>query len=533
MAQRASATDLIRRLNTLKGLRSPLESVWRDCYDFTYPIRGTGLNGETFTPNDVNSKRARLLDSVSTDSARILSSGIMSGLTPASSKWFSLDVYQSSDDERRWLDDSATVLFDNIHSSNFDAAGFEACIDVVCAGWFALYIEENKERGGLSFQLWPIAGVYVSSTRADGLVDTVFRSYKLSAAQAVTEFGDSLSQKTRDRAEKKPDDLIEFLHAIYPRNVSVSNAKLAKNLPFASVHIEVTAKHIVRESGYHEMPVVVPRWMLIPDSAYGIGPVQDALPDIKQLNELKRMELAAADLAVAGMWIAEDDGVLNPRAVKVGPRKIIVANSVDSMKPLLTGSDFNVSFSMAKDLQAAIRKILMADQLQPQDGPAMTATEVHVRVGLIRQLLGPIYGRLQAEYLQPLIDRCFGLAYRAGVFGEAPETLAGRSFHVTYISPLARAQKQEDVTAIERLNANVAQVAQLKPEVLDLLDGDEIVRILSEALGVPEKAIRDQRAVTQAREQRAQEQQAAAQQAQAQEMQQVAGEEIVKQAVGQ
>ncbi|WP_239505045.1 portal protein, partial [Serratia marcescens] len=98
----------------------------------------------------------------------------------------------------------------------------------------------------------------------------------------------------------------------------------------------------------------------------------------KELNETKRMEKAAQDLAISGMWIAEDDGVLNPRTVKVGPRRIIVANSVDSMKPLLTGSDFNVAFTAEERLQASIRKIMMADQLQPQDGPAMTATEVHV-----------------------------------------------------------------------------------------------------------------------------------------------------------
>lgn len=162
---------------------------------------------------------------------------------------------------------------------------------------------------------------------------------------------------------------------------------------FASFNVEVSGKRIVRESGYHEFPVCVPRWMKIPGGSYGIGPVYDALPDCKELNETKRMEKAAQDLAISGMWIAEDDGVLNPRTVKVGPRRIIVANSTESMKPLLTGADFNVAFTAEERLQASIRKIMMADQLQPQDGPAMTATEVHVRVALIRQLLGPVYGR--------------------------------------------------------------------------------------------------------------------------------------------
>jgi hypothetical protein len=189
---------------------------------------------------------------------------------------------------------------------------------------------------------------------------------------------------------------------------------------FASFNVEVSGKRIVRESGYHEFPVCVPRWMKIPGGSYGIGPVYDALPDCKELNETKRMEKAAQDLAISGMWIAEDDGVLNPRTVKVGPRRIIVANSTESMKPLLTGADFNVAFTAEERLQASIRKIMMADQLQPQDGPAMTATEVHVRVALIRQLLGPVYGRFQAEYLQPLVERCFGIAFRAGVFLPPP-----------------------------------------------------------------------------------------------------------------
>ncbi|MBZ4252048.1 head-tail connector protein, partial [Streptococcus pneumoniae] len=77
----------------------------------------------------------------------------------------------------------------------------------------------------------------------------------------------------------------------------------------------------------------------------------------------------------------------NPRTVKVRGGSVIVANSVDSIKPLPSGADFNVSFSKADQMRAEIRKLLMADQLQPQDGPAMTATEVHVRVALIRQLL--------------------------------------------------------------------------------------------------------------------------------------------------
>lgn len=508
------AVRLIKRVDSLKAARQVHESVWRECYDYTYPLRGAGLSETVLDAQSAKSKVAKLLDGTATDSARMLASALMSGMTPANAQWLNLDSEPLPDDAAAWLSTCATLVWENIHAANFDAEGYESNLDVVCAGWFVLYIDEDRDEGGLSFQQWLLSQCYVASTRRDGIVDTIYRCYQLTAAQAVKEFGEkNVSEKIRDAAKKSPDDKFEFMHCIFPRETYVVNARLAKNLRFASYNIEVSGKRIVRESGYHEFPCCVPRWMKIPGTSYGIGPVYDALPDCKELNETKRMEKAAQDLAIAGMWIAEDDGVLNPRTVKVGPRRIIVANSTDSMKPLLTGADFNVAFSAEDRLQASIRKIMMADQLQPQDGPAMTATEVHVRVALIRQLLGPVYGRFQAEYLQPLVERCFGLAYRAGAFPPAPESLQDANFNVRYISPLARAQQLENVTAIERLGANVANLAQVSPEVTDLIDADEATRVIADALGVPAKVIRTSDAVEQLRQQRQQAQQKQAGQA--------------------
>ncbi|MDH7608700.1 portal protein [Raoultella ornithinolytica] len=508
------AVRLIKRVDSLKAARQVHESVWRECYDYTYPLRGAGLSETVLDAQSAKSKVAKLLDGTATDSARMLASALMSGMTPANAQWLNLDSELLPDDAAAWLSTCATLVWENIHAANFDAEGYESNLDVVCAGWFVLYIDEDRDEGGLSFQQWLLSQCYVASTRRDGIVDTIYRCYQLTAAQAVKEFGEkNVSEKIRKAAREAPDDKFEFMHCIFPRETYVANARLAKNLRFASYNIEVSGKQIVRESGYHEFPCCVPRWMKIPGTSYGIGPVYDALPDCKELNETKRMEKAAQDLAIAGMWIAEDDGVLNPRTVKVGPRRIIVANSTDSMKPLLTGADFNVAFSAEDRLQASIRKIMMADQLQPQDGPAMTATEVHVRVALIRQLLGPVYGRFQAEYLQPLVERCFGLAYRAGAFPPAPESLQNANFNVRYISPLARAQQLENVTAIERLGANVANLAQVAPEVTDLIDADEATRVIADALGVPAKVIRTSDAVDQLRQQRQQAQQRQAGQA--------------------
>lgn len=521
----ADPHKLVKRLEALKSRRSHLESDWRDCFDLTFPERGSGLSGDVIDSTQARAKVARRLDSTGTDACRTLASSLMSGLTPANSRWFALDVGNESDEERRWLDAAADVIWENIHAANFDSAAFECMLDVVPAGWCVLFTDINRQvGGGFAFEQWPIAECYIASTRQDGRIDTVYRKYSMSAGQAAETLGiDNLSDKARDKALNKPDELIQFVRVIEPRKLYVAGAKLAKNMPFASCDVEVDGKHLVREQGFEEFPCSVPRWTALPQSPYAVGPAFHALPDMLELNELVRLEKAAADLAVSGMWIAEDDGVLNPRTVKVGPRKIIVANSVDSMKELKSGADFKVSFTMKEQLQAQIRRTLMADQLQPQDGPAMTATEVHVRVNLIRQLLGPVYGRLQVEWLQTLIERCFGLAFRAGVLGQPPDTLLDREFHVRYISPLARAQRLEDVSAMDRIEQGLMLKAQAKPDILDVYDWEGAEELRGQYLGVPGKLMRTDKELLAIRKQRADAQEAAQQQEQNMKMAQAVG----------
>ena len=246
-----------------------VENVWRDCFDYTFPLRGNGIQGSVESANSAQAKQADLLDGTAADSANVLAANMMAGLTPANARWFGFDAGDETDDERRWLDEAADLVWQNIHHSNFDAEAFEGCLDIVAAGQFALYIDEDREIGGLTFQQWPLAQVYTSSTRADGQTDIVHRKFELTAEAAANEYGiDNLPEQIRKAIEKQPEKKFSFIHAIYPRQTYAVGAKLAKNLPIASCHIAADFKHVVRESGYHEMPVVVPRWLRVPGTAW-------------------------------------------------------------------------------------------------------------------------------------------------------------------------------------------------------------------------------------------------------------------------
>lgn len=532
MAVAVAAKQIIDRRVTMRQDRMLHEPIWQECYGYTHPIRGVGFSQSSLTTAvQIANLNARIYDGTAPDSAVALGSNICDGMTPANTIWFGITVPHATSEEQRWLDDSARVLWENIHASNFDSVNFECALDAVDAGWFVMYIDEDRDEGGFRFEMWPLAQCHIASSKPGGQVDIVYRSYSMRAEQAVREFGETnVHPSLLKLASEKPAELVEFVHAIEPRDTYVVGARLAKNMRYRSCHVDVANQHVCRESGYHEFPCVVPRWHKIPGSDYAVGPVYNALPDIRTVNEVKRQELIAQDMAIAGTYVAVDDGVLNPRSIKLGARKIIVANDTDSIKPLTNASQFDVAFMSEDRLQAAIRKTLMADQLPPADGPAKTAYEYSVRLQVIRKLLGPVYGRFQAEYLKPLIERCFGIAYRAGIFTAPPESLASRVFTVKYLSPLARAQKLEEVNAIDEYVANTLQTFKLTqdPEILDTVDLVQAQMHRGKALGVPSDVIPDKRTIDRKRNERNDAKKQQAQQLQAAQMQAMATEAALK-----
>lgn len=500
-----SADQLLRRLAQMKTERQPIESVLRECYEHTYPLRGTrwqqavGTQG-TLSTGLAQVNQALLLDSTGTESTRILGSALMSGLTPANSRWAESWIEHADDADKQWLDENSTTVWQWIHRSNFDAAAFECMIDVVVGGMCALFIDEAsaEDGGGYTFEQWPLACTWFAASKRAGPVDTFFREMVLTAEQAVEFYGENMvDQSVRDAAKVQPDKTFVYIWCIYPRNQK-QGGRLAQSMPVASVHVEQATKRIVRESGYHECPIAAPRWQLIPESVYANGPVFEALPSIKQLNQVIRLNMAGLEMNVAGMWIAKDDGVLNPNTVKVGPRKIIIAADTESMKPLISATDMSKTIIEIERLQKQIKGCMMADHLEPQTKPGdqETAYAVHVRVELIRQLLGPTYGRLTSEWLQRIWQRCWALAYRSGELGMAPPNLRGQIYAVKYLGPMARAQRGADLSAMDRYEASTLAQSQMDPNVIDNYDMDEANRLRAELGGVPSKLIRKKEDVT-------------------------------------
>jgi hypothetical protein len=405
-----------------------------------------------------------------------------------------------------------------VHTSNYNAQAFEFFTDICIGGMCGLFID-MAPAGGYYFEHWSLTGLYCKETLNNSTIDTVYRTLTMTAQEAANKFGitnlpDTMQKDFADNPTATTE--YEFIHTIRPRmkGGKQSSGKLTKQLPWESIYVHKESEQVVMESGFEEFPVVIPRWMKIPDTDYALGPFNTALPDVKTLNKIREMVLMNMEMAIAGTFVAKDDGVLNPNTVEIGPRSLIMAADVDNIKPLTTAGNFNLAQNEITILQDQIRRVMMSDQLAPAGVANETATAVTQRTQMIRMVLAPVYGRLQAEFLDPLLKRCFGLAFRAGILGQPPQALEqyGASFLPTYQSPIARAQKMETVNAIDQFNQRMMNMLQVNPSVGDWYDFDASLHIMADLLGVPVALIKDDKAVATIRAQKAQAQQQAAQQ---------------------
>ena len=168
--------------------------------------------------------------------------------------------------------------------------------------------------------------------------------------------------------------------------------------------------------------------------------------------------------------------------------------------------DLNGLLLDIQDVRQRINATFYADLFQMismLDRRQVTAREIEERHEEKLLMLGPVLERLHNELLDPLIDRTFALMLRAGVVPTPPAELEGEELRVEYVSMLAQAQRAVGTGAVDRLLGTVGAVAQLRPEVVDKLDADQLIDAYADMLGVPPDLIVADDQVAIIREQRA------------------------------
>jgi hypothetical protein len=500
--------EIKKRYNTLKGERSTWETHWQEIADYFIP-RKDNVN-KTTTPGE--KKSITLLDNTGIQSCELLAGALHGMLTNPNSEWFELSTgdakLDEQDDVRMFLQDSARRLHTMLNNSNFNTEVHELYLDLCSFATAPMSIEEDDDEV-FRFASRQISEVVVEEN-SKGFVDEVYREFNWSARQIVEYFGMEvlkMSRKVKDAFDKKVDDKFKIIHAVYPQKRVDGQQK--GRFPFNSQYILDCDGTELQFKGFLENPFVAPRWSKTTGEKYGRGPGMVALPEMKTLNKMTETTLIGAQKVVDPPMQVPDDGFILPLMTHPGGLNYYRSGSQERIEPIMNDARIDFGYEAMKDRRTRVREAFYVDQLQLGTGPQMTATEVNQRTEEKMRLLGPMLGRMQSEFLKPIIDRCFAIAYRRNLLPAAPMALQGKELTVKYSSMIARAQRQSEVTNVGRTIQAIAPFVQVDPTAMDNFDSDAAVRKIANINGLPQEMLRDQKGVEEIRKSRAQAQQQA------------------------
>jgi len=494
------STDNVKRLLARYKHASAIKDLWlptmQECYEFALPQR------ESFYSETVGARRTdRIFDETAVVGVQEFASRLQSGIVPNYARWADLvagsEIPEAEQKEVNVeLDKVTEYVFEVLQNSNFAQEVHETFLDVA-VGTGVLLIEEGDAVQPIKFKAIPLPQIVLDSGH-DDKIDHVFRKRKIRMKDLPYAYPNGeISEKMAMDLEKSPETNVEILEVVYRM---YENTKEEEHR-YCVIALDYV--HKIVESAYTGIgsnPYVVYRWSKVAGEIYGRGPLQLALPAIKTSNLVIELILENAQMAISGMYQVEDDGVVNVDNIQLIPGSIIPkAQGSSGLQPIAPAGNFNVSDLVLRDMRTNIKKALYNDMLgNPNEKTPMTATEVAERMADLSRTIGSAFGRLQAELVNPVLQRVIYILKKQGRI--TVPTVNGREVKIRSSSPLAQAQQHSDVATIDRFLGLIQ--SRVGPELLNvLIKQDEVAKYVAKKLGVPDDLIRTQEEMQQAMQQ--------------------------------
>ena len=503
--------ELRQRWSRLKTERASWDGHWQEIAEVTLPRSGR------FTTTDRNKgeKQHNLIhDNTATTALRTLGAGMMAGATSPARPWFRLGAsdpdLRNNHNVMSWMAEVSDRMLRVFAKSNTYRALPQIYGELGAFGTAATILLPDADNVIHHFPL--TIGQYCIATNAKGQVDTLYREIEMSAAQLKKEFGyDNMSKTAQGYIDDEtPDETVNVIHAIEPREDRHPGKLDQKNMPWRSIYFEVgdDTEHVLRESGFRRFPALCPRWSVVGGDDYGHGPGMDALGDTNQLQHEQHQKSIAINYQSmpplqAPSSMKDEDVDLEP-----GATTFVDNPSQSSGVRSLFESTLKLDHLLVdiQDVRERINRTYFADLFLLLYGRErqMTATEVAELSSERLLVLGPVLESVHDELLEPMVDMTFDYMMEAGMIPDPPPELQGRDLDIEFVSMLAQAQRAIGANGMDRWLQTVGALAQMKPEALDLVDTDEVVTTYGRMLGIDPDMVRSSDEVAgmrQAREQ--------------------------------
>lgn len=500
------AIGVIKRFECAKNKRQNFLPIWQEVADLVLPARGGFYNLDTDNQSIITfDTHPAKYDDTATNALVKAASAFYSYTANPATNWFSFSLISSTGrkerykqysvdqllrrrDVREYLSQAAEVTARYIN--NTSQAGWHALAQEVLAfSTSALFVIEDPTDAMVNIQPVALKDLYILNS-VNGGVQEVYRTLPMTNEQVYAEFKHKghVCREIEDSAIHDPMKERIILHAVYPRVLRDPLMPDAMNMPLASVWVDLSSKQILFESGFEEMPYAVARINVPAGYIYGFSPAMNVRHTVKSLNKLVKQKLSAGDLALTPAMNVPVDTYLNPLSMKPAALNYHEPDTQFRAEPMHTIGNFQINTETIKDAREQVRQGLMIDLIEQND---KDNTYQAMQEQLLQlKLMSPWQGVIERDCLKPLVMRVFAiLKRRGGVLPDMPKVLQDAmkvgaiKLHITYESPLAKAQQHFKLSAIERVLAFSSNLAQMGG--MNAVNIDETVRLYSELLGAP------------------------------------------------
>lgn len=435
-----------KRYKKAQGVADLWANLHEACYYYAIPNRN-----KFWKPAEQqgDAKGARVYDTTAIEATSNFVSKLHNAMTPPQTQWAYLEVSDEFDEDdagisrdaaQVMLNDYMRVLFKYIHDSNFDVVINECYYDL-SVGTSCLVINSYTDKQPLLFTSIPMDKLAVEEAMT-GRIESWYRYWenvKISEIQTRWSKAVLSDDMIKDMAQN-PDAIIQKIYEgvmFEPYNKK----------PYT--YVVCTASYILYTEAFENNPGIVWRFQKTNADVFGRGPLMNALPSIITLNELARIEIASANLNVFRPYMGFSDAVFNPHTFRLQPMTIIPIAPLGSsgqvpLIPLPDSSNPQFAEMKISDLRMQIKRLMFSDPLVPDNSvQPPSATEIMVAKQTLAERIGPLFSRLQQEFLWPVIERC---AYILDKMGLLPYPAINKKYiSFMYRSPLALSKAQEQV----------------------------------------------------------------------------------------
>ena len=487
-----STQELKRVLDRYKKAKSRWMSwsdLWEEIYDYVLPHR------ESFFKE---SHAARRTESIYDETAVVglpkFASRLQLGFFPPNGRAFRLAAGPEFPKElnspslQEELDRITDLLHEGLRNSNFNAEMHEGLQDLGI-GTMNLLCEEGRFQGDLHFTSVPPTNLALLPGRMDGVSDWFRWNDNMDITEVKHRYPKAkYTEKMLTEQGKNPKRKTKIIEA----TVYDEQDKFRDEYTYYLIS-ETDNEILIKErlKGRGSSPWITTRWSKSGFEVWGRGPVLQAMPAIKTLNLTVQLILENAEMAIAGSYVYDDDGVFNPDNITIQPGTFIPRSPGSSIESLQSAGRFDVAQLVLDDMRRNVRKALFIDELdtRPNARTPLSATEVSERLADVARDMGAVAGRMQKEFLQPLVERVVHIYKKQGLI-DIPK-VDGRELRIVPVSPLLRAQDQQDVSDFVRFQQTVAST--FGPEITPVLyNQEQVIRFLAQKFGIKEELLASQ-----------------------------------------